>query len=113
MFKIVQSPTYTWPVTFNIPVDGGRAEKQTFDGMFKRISQSRIEELRLQIERGEITDSNLAREVLVGWKGVLDDSGEEMPFSEGARDMLLDVPLVASAVVVSFLESLSGARRKN
>ena len=51
--------------------------------------------------------------MLVGWDGVNDDSGDAVPFSERSRDQLLDVPLVASAVVLAWLGSLTGIKRKN
>ena len=95
------------------PSDGGKTEKQTFDGEFKRIPQSRMTELREKISGSDITDVELAREVLVGWAGVNDGNGDAVPYSEGARDQLLDVPLVAAAVVMAWMNSLTGAKRKN
>jgi len=112
MFKIAQSPEYSWPVEVNLPVDGGRTEKATFDATFRRLTQSRIDEIRKAVDANEMRDSDLAREALVGWAGVVDESGE-VPYSEAARDRLLDVPTVASAIVMALLSSLAGARRKN
>lgn len=113
MFVISQKPSYTWPVEVLFPIDGGKTEKQTFDAEFKRMTQSRINEIRSMIERNEITDTELAREVLTGWAGVNDGNGDAVPFTERARDQLLDVPLVAAAVVMAWLGSLTGAKRKN
>ena len=113
MFTISQKSTYSWPVAVEFPVDGGKTEKQTFDAEFKRLSQTRINEIRGLIERGEVTDTELAREVLAGWDGVNDANGDAVPFSERALEQLLDVPLVASAVVLSWLGSLTGIKRKN
>lgn len=112
MFKISKATDYSWPVAIQFPADGGRTEKATFDVRLKRINQTRIQEIRTAIEKGEITDVDLAREVIVGWAGVMGDDGE-IPYSESARDTLLEVPMVASAVVVSLFESISGAKRKN
>jgi hypothetical protein len=112
-FVLKQSDTYSWPVSFDIPVDGGRHEKHTFDGEFKRVPQSRIREIGQLIESGDILDSAIASEVLVGWSGVLDDAGKELPFSQKALDQLLDVPLLATAIVTSYFQSLQGAKRKN
>jgi len=112
MFKIVQNPTYTWPVTLELPIDGGKTEKATFDAEFKRISQSRVDEIRQAVERGEMCDADLAREVLVGWSGVVDGDGE-VPYSEKARDQLLDIPMVSTAIVMALLGSINGAKRKN
>lgn len=113
MFKLAQSNSYKWPVAVELPADGGRMEKHTFDAEFKRLPQSRIKALTEQVKSGDLTDADFVKEVLVGWKGVLDESGQEVPFSEGTRDALIDVQLVSGALVGAFFESLTGGRRKN
>lgn len=113
MFKLAQSASYKWSVKIELPVDGGKFEKATFDAEFKRLSQSRINELRAQMEQPGYTEQELAKEVLIGWAGVVDGEGNEIPFSEGNRDKLLDVPMVAVGIGMAFFESLAGARRKN
>ena len=112
MFKISKVTDYKWPVAVHFPVDGGRTEKSTFDCTFKRLSQTRIQEIRTAIEKAEITDVELAREVMLDWSGVSNEDGE-VPFSESARDEMLDIPMVAGAVVMALFESISGAKRKN
>lgn len=112
-FVLKQSDTYSWPIAFDIPVDGGRMQRQTFDGDFRRLSQSRITEIGQQIKADEITDADLASEVLVGWSGVTDADGKDVPFSQKALEQLLDVPMLASAITISYFESLQGAKRKN
>lgn len=113
MFKIVQNATYTWPVTLELPTDGGKTEKQTFDAEFKRLTQTRVDEIRSAVERGEMRDSELAREAMVGWSGIVDGDGGQVQFSEKSRDQLLDIPQVSGAVVTALLGSMSGAKRKN
>lgn len=113
MFVISQTSSYKWPVAVEFPIDGGRVEKQSFDAEFRRLSQTRIEEIRKLIEDGGITDRDFAREVLIGWNGVIDGNGDPVPFSEATRDALLDVPLVSASIIRAFMESLAGARRKN
>ena len=124
-FVLKQSSSYLWPVSFDVPVDGGRHEKNTFDAELKRLPQSRIVEIqeavqkRLSaIQRGEeadgmITDHEIAVEILIGWTGITDDTGEQVPFSEKAKAELLDVPTVTAAVVTAYFGSLRGAKRKN
>lgn len=112
MFKIVQNPTYSWPVTVEFPSDGGRVEKATFDVEFKRLSQTRLNEITEAIGKSTITDGDLAREVIVGWSGITDENGA-VPYSEAARDQLLDIPLVAGAIVMAMFNSITGAKRKN
>lgn len=112
-FVLKQSDSYSWPVTFDVPVDGGRHERQTFDGEFKRLPQSRIREIGQQIESGDVTDAQIAGEVLVGWSGVMDDQGKEVPFSQKALEQMLDLPMLATSVVMAYFNSLQGAKRKN
>ena len=112
-FVLSQSESYTWPVTVEFPVDGGRFDKQTFDAEFKRLPQAKIRGIWDQIQSGEINDDDLCDLVLVGWDGIQDAKGAAVPFSEKAKVDLLDVPLVAAAVVTSWLDSLSKGKRKN
>lgn len=112
MFILSQSNTYTWPITVEFPVSGGKFEKQTFDAEFRRMSQSEIEDYFKRINDGEIVDRDFAKAILVGWKGITSD-GQEVPFSESSRDMLFDIPLVVSALIKSFVSSVTGAKAKN
>ena len=112
-FVLKQSDTYSWPITFDLPVDGGRHQRQSFDGEFMRLPQSRIREIGQLIESGDITDAAIASEVLVGWSGVTDDQGEDIPFSKKTLEQILDVPMLATSVVTAYFGSLQGAKRKN
>ncbi len=114
MFKLQQSDSYSWPIKVKMPTDGGRFIEQTFDAVFKRLPASKTKEL---VEAESMNDIEFAKSVIVGWKGITDDNGAEVPFSEGTRDALLDVPSVATAIVEAYLMSASGqkdgAKRKN
>jgi hypothetical protein len=121
-FVLKQSATYTWPITLILPVDGGRREKHTFDGEFKRLPQSRINEIVRQaraMERGRLgedeglEDQDAAKEIMVGWSGVVDDDGKEIPFSESNLNQLLEIPTIAGQIVRAWFESLEVAKRKN
>lgn len=121
-FVLKQSTTYTWPVTLILPVDGGRREKHTFEGEFKRLPQTRINEIVRQaraMERGRfdeddvLEDQDAAKEILMGWSGVVDDDGAEIPFSDTLLDQLLEIPTVAGQIVRAWFESLEVAKRKN
>lgn len=112
-FVLSQSESYTWPVVVEFPISGGRFDKQTFDVEFKRLAQSRIREIWDAIQTGEMTDDDLCNEVVVGWAGVQDAKGDEVPFSEKAKADLLNISLVASSIVTAWLDSLAKAKRKN
>jgi hypothetical protein len=49
----------------------------------------------------------------VGWSGINDDHGKEIPFSQKALDELLEVPFLAIAVLKAYMDSIKGAKRKN
>ena len=119
-FVLKQSATYKWPVSLIIPTDGGRREKHTFDGEFRRIPQGRINEIRrLQLleEQGKldaseiVTPQEIASEVLAGWSGVVDDDGNEIPFSEAALNQLLELPGIAVQVMNAWALSIEAAKK--
>ena len=112
MFSLSQSNSYTWPVTVEFPVDGGKTEKQSFDVEFKRLTQSKIKELRDLAFAGKVDDVQTCREVVVGWRGVK-DGDNELPFSPSNLNLLLEVALVPGAVVRAYFDSMEGAKRKN
>ena len=108
-----QTPAYWWPVVVEFASDGGKFEKETFDAEFKRLPQDRLREIGEKIDGTLITDLELLDQVLVGWRGIFDEAGDEVPFSETAKGRILNVAMVASAVVSAWLESLAKGKRKN
>jgi hypothetical protein len=120
-FVLKQSASYSWPVPLLIPVDGGRREKFSFDAEFKRLPQSRINEIiklarALELGRGDdetLDDKTAAREILIGWSGVVDDSGEDIPFSEAALEQLLELPTIAGQIVMAWFKSMEVAKKGN
>ena len=112
-------------MSIKLPADGGKREKASFDAVFKRLPQSRINEIQQLVqqrvkaaERGEeldngVTDQSIADEILVGWSGVLDADGDEVPYSEAMKAQLLDVPMLAGALVEAYFASLVELKRKN
>jgi hypothetical protein len=124
-FVLKQSSSYVWPVTVKLPISGGKFEKQTFDAEFKRLPQARINKIQIEVqarikssERNEtaddsISDQTIADEILIGWAGVLDEDGDEVPFSESMKQQLLDIPTMASAIIVAYFDSLTGTKTKN
>lgn len=120
-FVLDLSDTYTWPVTLYIPV-AGRKEKHTFDGEFRRLPQTRINEIvrlarrmemRLAEDGEELVDQDAAREVLAGWSGVVDKDGKEIPFSDKQLGRMLELPRVAAQIVLAWFDSIEVAKKKN
>ena len=120
-FVLKQTASYTWPVPLLIPVDGGRREKHSFDAEFKRLPQSRINEIiklarALEVGRGDdemLDDKTAAKEILIGWSGITDDNAKDVPFSESALDQLLEIPTVAGQIIKAWFNSMDVAKRGN
>jgi len=112
-FVLDEASSYKWPVKAKVPSGNGKHSVQTFNGEFKRITQTRIIEMGDQIEKNKITDIELVSEVLIGWDSVEDDDGNPVDFNKANLRKLLDIPTVATAIAQSFFESISGAKRKN
>ena len=123
-FVLKSSSSYSWPVTFYQPENGTRKE-QSFDAQFKQLPQTRINEIQVlvlkrvkAIQEGEedtsgITDQSIANEVLVGWEGIEDGEGAPVPFSNKTKKQILDIPMLASAIIESYFDSLVEAKAKN
>lgn len=118
-----QKEPYTWPVKITLPTDGGKRATESFTGIFAWLNQSRIEEIRRTVrmqsmgladpDHQEIDDISAAKEVLVGWADVIDDEGDEVPFSDRALDQLLQIPTVAGQIVKQWQQSLEAAKKGN
>ncbi len=113
MFKISKDDSYYWPVTVEMPVDGGRFEKASFEVKFKRLPQSRFEELVEGAKDGAVSDKEICSEVVCGWKSIADKDGSPLEYNETNRELLIEDVLAVRAIALSYIESLRGIRRKN
>ncbi len=107
MFVLEEDKTFTWPVTVNVPADGGKFDKKVFNVTFKIIPQDRISDLLKK------RDSDLLKEVVIGWSDYGDIKGKEIPFSEEALAKLLSFDYVRAAMTGTFFEAINGYERKN
>jgi hypothetical protein len=124
-FVLKQSRTYWWPIELIIPADGGRKEKFALEVEFRRVGQTRLNKIMAiarDVERGraepdEVEDQILAKEILVGWKEVVDDDGEDIPFTDAALTELLEIETVAGQILKHFFDSIKSeekpGKRKN
>lgn len=109
MFKIEKKSTFKWPVTVNVPKDGGGFSSFEFSAEFKLFDQSKMD---LLLERFRNDDQDIIKEMLVGWTGVQDSDGKELVFSVENRDTLTDIPYVRSALLKGYFEAASGNKVK-
>ena len=109
MFKIAEKKAITWPVVVEIPQDGGKTTKQTFTGEFEIVDQDELNQLALE-------GADLLARVFTGWeKGVGDEEGKDLPFSEEMRQKLLKITYVRRALFEAYGQIQHGraAPRKN
>lgn len=111
MFKLEEQKNVKWPVTVNIPRDGGRTTKAEFTAHFELLPQTEFREI---YEQENASDEDLVRRVLTGWDGVADADGQPIEYNEDAREMMIRIPYVRAAMVSAYLECSHGkAARKN
>jgi hypothetical protein len=108
-FKRTQNPTFTAPVTVNIPNDKGGFDKSTFIARFKRASNDDLAAMR---EMG-LTNADLVRRQLVGWELKDAETQEDVPFTVDNLEAILQIEPTPLATAVAFWESVNGARSKN
>ena len=97
---------FTWPVEIKVPTDDGY-KKHKIKVTFKIIDQDRIDELLRNV------DNDLLREVVLGWKGVQDEDGNEIPFSDDVLERLLKKGFVRTALAHDYIRGVNGLERKN
>lgn len=107
MFTLAREHRFSWPVSFEVPMDNGTRAAQGFTARFRLLPQSRIEDL-------SATPQALMAEALIGWEGIREEHGGDLPFSPEAVRALLDVPYILVALATAYADAVSGAGpRKN
>tara|TARA_Y100000593_G_scaffold92981_1_gene186250 strand:- start:858 stop:1211 length:354 start_codon:yes stop_codon:yes gene_type:complete len=115
-FILKKRNTYFWPINFETPVDDGKYETLKFSCEFKRIKQSQIEEYQKQFQDMKTAlaaSRKCAKEVVVGWKDILDEENNQIEFSTKTLDLLLETPMLAQTIAVAYIGSLNEEKAKN
>ena len=124
MFILKKEATFTFPIVYFQPADGGGQIKQTFDAIFKILSQSRINELSLlvdkkkkEIDKGifdgiDITDEKIADEILVGWEGI-DYEGKPLACTTATKKQVLDQVGLSLLLVEKYFQEVANLKEKN
>ncbi|MDO5704036.1 MAG: hypothetical protein Q4G49_03055 [Paracoccus sp. (in: a-proteobacteria)] len=88
-----------------MPVDGGFTD-QELTARFRVLPWSETRD----------TDGDPAeqlRRIWIGWEGVVDPEGNAVPFSNAARDQLIDLLYVRVAVLEAYSKAITGAKQGN
>mgnify|MGYP003138465275 CR=1 FL=1 len=99
--------TVKWPVQVSVPADGGRFDKETYEGVFKNLGRAAIEELATQ------GDPELVRAVLTDWEGIEEEDGKPVAFNSKNLEEWIDNPHWLRGTTKAILEILEEAAVKN
>lgn len=113
MFILDQSESYTWPVRYEYPDAQGRYTSAEFTATFRRLPQSRLDEIGELAREDRITDEALIEEILIDWSGIKTRDNQDFECTPTNRRVLCDLPGMRTAIVLAFFESITGAARKN
>lgn len=138
-FVIKPTPDFLAPVTFNMPVDGGKTQAVTFSVRFKALAKSVVQDMidraRLkptapiisqsadaasggaligEIKVSPLTDREMVDMVLVGFGDDLKEpDGSQVEFTSEAVNRLCDIYGVEQAIVRSYFANFVAAATKN
>lgn len=108
MLKLVPNPTFTAPVQITVP--GGALE--TLRVTFRHKSADGLAAwFTANVEKSA---KEALLEVIESWSGVVDEKGEEVPFSDEALDRLLHgYKPAANELITAYVKALTESRAKN
>jgi hypothetical protein len=106
--KLTQKPTFTATVEIDIANDKGGFERNVIKATFKRANTDEAKAL-AELE----LNADVIRAQLVGFSGLLDDNGSEVPFTEENVEALLQIPATLKPLATAFWNGNSGAKAKN
>jgi len=110
-FKICDPYAFWWPVTVHLPDPNaaGKLRAESFEGRFVMTSHDELADL----EAGG--QEQLIAAILTDWRGVDDEDGTPLPFSDAALRRCLAFQHFRIAVYRAYLTALNGqaARIKN
>jgi hypothetical protein len=124
-FKRALSTTFTTQVEVKVPNNKGGFDRNTFEAVFRRpvplpLEEGQAEggerETDLDVYRREhpdMTDKQLVRDWLVGWKLVDEDTKQPVPFSEVELEALLAIEPTPAATAWAFYQAYRGIKAKN
>jgi len=118
-FVLAKKDTIKIVVKVLEPQDNGRIKKSDFQAEFKKLSVTDTKDLLADLEAGNLTDDDLMESYLVDLKGVKDEQGKEIEFSDDLRIQLMDIDYVRKPLMEAYMgvtlgkDVVEALRRKN
>lgn len=109
-YRITTRPDYLYPVKVAVLAEeNGAVLEYSYNARFKRLSQAEIDDIKSNVK----TDADIVRKVMIGWQGVEDADGSQLPFNAENLDRLLADNGMAFALCKAWYESLTKELVKN
>lgn len=109
-FKSLEQPLEVdWPVSVQVPQDGGTFEAQTFTARFRLMGKAETDAMLEKIRAGEITDPYAW--INAFWLGL--GKGEAETLSTAMREEMLGRTYVREAIVAAYQTCARTAPAKN
>ena len=113
-FVLKKDPTFMWPVAVELADDGGDYPAFTFKVRYRRMTQEYARDVATKLNDGiEVDLVAVAKEIIVGWDEIADDSGEDVKFTPKALDELLKIPTMAAELVAAWINATAKVKEKN
>jgi len=106
-FKLTQTPTFSAKLTINTANDKGGWDRSTMMVSFHRATTDELKEL------SGLTGAELLTRKLSGWRELVDDSGNDVPFNPENLDAFLRLPEAVTAAATAFWHGVHKANEKN
>lgn len=108
---IIIKKTETWKTNVQVALPSDNPDKPTqgtFVAEFRHFSKPALRDLMARAQSGEVDDSQLLDEVLVGVSGIGPEVGEEYPAADQLA-MVRDHVALSVAAIKAFTNGVSGA----
>jgi hypothetical protein len=108
MFKLVNKRTVKWPVTIQVPQDGGGSRPSKITCEYELLPQAELDDL-----LAASGDAAFLRQVVLGIDGLADEDGQTLAYSDEIAGQLFQIVYARNAIMSGYFEALAGGRAKN
>lgn len=113
MLNLTLTPAYWWPVEYTQPADGGVANVQAFEANYRQLDDDDYTALVQKAAVNRLGDRDVVREVLLGFRSVVDGAGAPVEATPESTDALLRLPGMATQLWLTYTKSRSDAALGN
>ena len=108
-FKIIIDRRFSCPIVVSVPSENG-VQQQQFTACFVEMGQQSLRQLVNDGDNdGKNGDVRLLDAVLVGWRDIVDEHDQPLPFDDHWKKRMIDIPYIRAALLKAYIEALAGA----